>query len=167
METDALPGHGCSLAVVCGRQLCRRLDARLAHYSAHAGETELADQQFRLPAHNCTAYCKSVGSLTEAIDAVGHHFWDRCRDTLPTKGWTDERQHLFGEAKLQINELDYPGNIEKHCDTRKKVGHSERKEGSVKSQEVSSNRRRKNNDVRGELHQLFNFTGARIKADNL
>jgi fructose 1,6-bisphosphate aldolase/phosphatase len=65
------------------------------------------------PLVSCAAYAMHAGTLTEALDAFAHPFWNSVRDRAAGKAMEMRRQGFFGAAMLPMNELEYTGIVDK------------------------------------------------------
>ena len=65
------------------------------------------------PVVSCAAYAMHDGTLTEALDAFAHPFWDTVRERVSDKAMDMRRQGFFGAAMLPMAELEYTGIMEK------------------------------------------------------
>jgi fructose 1,6-bisphosphate aldolase/phosphatase len=65
------------------------------------------------PVVTCAAFAIHEGTLTEAVDAFAHPFWDTIRNSVSNKAIDMRRQGFFGAAMLPMSELEYTGIVEK------------------------------------------------------
>lgn len=65
------------------------------------------------PVVSCAAFAMHDGTLTEAVDAFAHPFWDTVRENVSNKAMEMRRQGFFGAAMLPMTELEYTGIMER------------------------------------------------------